>query len=101
MKTPTLLLLAFGLTLSGCTTIGQQVTNKNGTIAINQPSGIVPPEVKVENKTPAPQASAATRKAMAGDTKAMAVDPKAEQNPTTYEYEYQSRRVIGSYIVVQ
>jgi len=76
-----------GIALSGCTTIGQQITNKNGTIAINQPS--------VEN-TPAET----QRNPVVTQKPPSRVSPEPlSQN--SQEYEYQSRRVVGSYIVVQ
>jgi hypothetical protein len=84
-----LLILLSGTTLmfSGCTTIGQQITNQNGTLALNQsslpssvevtkPSSVVPkPVVKVITPKPSPE--------------------------TLVETAYESRRVIGSYVVIQ
>lgn len=68
--------------LVGCTTIGQQITNKNGTIAINQ----TPEPVKsITVPAPAPKATPAP----------------ISSKPTTFETTYESRRVIGSYIVIQ
>jgi hypothetical protein len=93
MKKPTLILLLLGLPLCGCTTIGQQITNKNGTIAINQPYERNPPKRPAENKP------IVNTKPPVRQTPTNA--PQSAQKPTTHEYEYHSRRVVATYLVVQ
>lgn len=107
MKKTALLILVSGLSLTGCTTIGQQITNKNGTIAINQPSGALPSEIQVEKDTqkvsaaipayPLPIPQKQVVPAPAAQTSAV----QAPKTPVIQEYEYLSKRVIGSYIVIQ
>ncbi len=85
-----LLILLSGITLacSGCTTIGQQITNQNGTLALNQSS--IPSSVEITKPSPT-----VTPKSV---VKTIPSKPSPE---TIVETTYESRRVIGSYIVIQ
>ena len=97
MKQTTLLLFSTVLGLAGCTTIGQQITNKNGTIAINQPPVTTPSSVVKVETAPKPIQQPQVKPVPA--PKMTTIAPKPE--PIIHEYEYQSRRVIGTYLVIQ
>jgi hypothetical protein len=88
MKYLLILLSSTALMFSGCTTIGQQITNQNGTLALNQSS--IPCSVEISKPSspviPKPIVQVITPK------------PSPE---IIVETTYESRRVIGSYVVIQ
>lgn len=80
------------LSLVGCTTVGQQITNSNGTVVVKQvtaePQQVVKP-VPVQKAPP---------KVV---TKYVPVPVVCNPAPVVeVEYSYTSRRVVDSYLVV-
>jgi hypothetical protein len=87
MKYLLILLSGTALMFSGCTTIGQQITNQNGTLALNQSS--IPNSVEISKPSP-----------VIPKPIVKVITPKPSPE-VIVETTYESRRVIGSYVVIQ
>jgi hypothetical protein len=85
--------------LGACTTIGQQITNQNGTLGINQAP--MPGSVKISKPVNQPvviTSKPTIKPTLPPVTRTIPSKPAPE---VTVETTYESRRVVGSYIVIQ